>query len=178
MSGAGTMSRTDAVLHSVGRSLPRMLLVAALAACGPPYVPPAPAPAAEPGPAPAPPVLAPDEMLPAPGQGALALQCRKDDPRTCELLKGLNDPDTEACVAAERALVVALQGDCHSPIAALARVTGKGKRLTLSAAVGARDGSPPVIRATADEPLGSSQAAVKFVVDVLVKQGVRKLLEG
>jgi hydroxymethylbilane synthase len=116
------------------------------------------------------------EMLPSPGQGALALQCRKDDARTTQLLLGLNDEQTATCVAAERALVTALQGDCHSPIAALAQV--KGMRLHLSAAVGARNGVPPVIRAAGDASLKSPQDAITAVFDALTAQGVEKLLAG
>lgn len=121
-------------------------------------------------------MLGDDQMVPAPGQGALALQCRKDDVRTTELLMGLNDGETSACVAAERALVTALQGDCHSPIAAVARV--KRNRLHLAAAVGARDGNPPVIRASADAPLKSPHAAIGAVFDELSRQGAQKLLAG
>jgi hydroxymethylbilane synthase len=120
--------------------------------------------------------LGDDQMVPAPGQGALALQCRKDDRRTTDLLMELNDAETAACVAAERALVKELQGDCHSPIAAVARV--KGRRMTLTAAVGARDGNPPVVRASADAPLKSPQEAIKKVFDELSRQGVQKLLAG
>src|SRR6185312_13163282 len=61
-----------------------------------------------------------EDMLPAAGQGALALQCRRDDPVTRSFLEGLNDETTAVCVAAERELVKVLQGDCHSPIAVLA----------------------------------------------------------
>ena len=120
--------------------------------------------------------LTADEMLPAPGQGALALQCRKDDARTSKLLMELNDANTATCVAAERALVKELDGDCHSPIAALATV--QKSKLTLAAAVGARDGNPPVIRATASAKLASPQEAVKAVFADLTRQGVKKLLAG
>jgi hydroxymethylbilane synthase len=119
-------------------------------------------------------VLSDDEILPAPGQGALALQCRKDDRRTSELLLELNDADTAASVTAERALVERLGGDCHSPIAALARVADG--RISLAAAVGARDGNPPVVRASADAPAALPQEAVKAVFDSLRKQGVESLL--
>jgi len=121
-------------------------------------------------------VLGDDEMLPAPGQGALAIQCRKDDRRTIEFLRELNDAETSASVAAERALIEMLAGDCHSPIAARARV--KLERLTLHAAVGARDGSPPVVRASGEGPLDAPQEAAKAVHDTLERQGVRKLLAG
>lgn len=87
-------------------------------------------------------VIAADQMLPAAGQGALALQCRKADAPTIAILQKLHDPPTAACVDLERQVVLRLHGDCHSPIAALA--TTDRKMFSLRAAVGQRDGSPPV----------------------------------
>lgn len=89
--------------------------------------------------------IPPDQMMPAAGQGALALQCRRDDLATLQLLQQLNDSETAACVDLERQVVLALNGDCHSPIAALA--TLKRNEFNLSVAVGSRDGNPPLIRA-------------------------------
>ena len=60
-------------------------------------------------------------MLPAAGQGALALQCRADDHQTLRRCLPLNDPLTAACVNTERQIVADLGGNCHSPIAVLAR---------------------------------------------------------
>lgn len=91
--------------------------------------------------------IEPDILLPAPGQGALALQCRRDDAVTRDLLLALNDTTSAAAVAAERELVRLLEGDCHSPIAALAEPGENG--WTLRAAVGGRDGTPPLITARA-----------------------------
>jgi hydroxymethylbilane synthase len=118
--------------------------------------------------------LEPRDMLPAPGQGALALQCRADDASTREALSALNDPTTENCVAAERELVRLLDGDCHSPIAALAEV--RNGRFWLRAAVGARGGHAPVLwaEATADLPAGAACA----VAQSLERQGVRRHLHG
>jgi hydroxymethylbilane synthase len=90
-------------------------------------------------------ILSSDELLPAAGQGALALQCRRDDEHTRAMLTALDDPITAQCVAAEREVVRALNGDCHSPIAALA--TYEDGQFTLRVAVGQRDGHPPVQRA-------------------------------
>src|SRR3954452_20952922 len=53
-------------------------------------------------------VLDPIQVLPAPAQGALAVECRSDDSRVRDLLAGLDDPATRACVAAERGLLAAL----------------------------------------------------------------------
>jgi hydroxymethylbilane synthase len=65
--------------------------------------------------------LEPSEFLPAPGQGALALECRRDDVLTQELLKSIDEPVTHGAVRAERAALAALQGGCAVPIAAWAR---------------------------------------------------------
>lgn len=63
-----------------------------------------------------------DIMLPAPGQGALGIECRCDDTDTCTLLKMLDDPASRCAVMAERAFARELGGSCHSPLAALAIV--------------------------------------------------------
>jgi hydroxymethylbilane synthase len=78
-------------------------------------------------------------MLPAVGQGALAIECRADDPELPQLLAPLNDPASAACVAAERAMLAALDGSCRTPIAGLATITGD--RLALDALLLAPDGS-------------------------------------
>jgi len=106
-------------------------------------------------------------LLPAAGQGALALQCRRDDKSTRDLLAALNHADTAEAVAAERAVVLELGGDCHSPIAALARI--EGNRLTLDAALGQRDGNPPVRRATASSDRPKSGEAVHAVCQQLLR---------
>ncbi len=94
-------------------------------------------------------------MLPAAGQGALLLQCRKDDTCTREIVAKMDDPTTHTCIEAERALVMALNGDCHSPIAAYA--TLKGDQLTLAGALGQSDGRPPVKRGSVTGSVGSSK---------------------
>jgi hydroxymethylbilane synthase len=115
-----------------------------------------------------------DQLLPASGQGALALQCRLDDAKTRQLLAAMNDSTTQACVAAERELVRLLEGDCHSPIAALAEIS-KGT-MTLRAAVGARGGEPPVVRADGHGPASDPIGLAKFVYTKLASQGAGKLL--
>ena len=62
-----------------------------------------------------------DVMLPAPGQGALAVQCRADDHETLELLASIHDPVTAAAVDAERAFLSGLGGGCSLPVAAFAQ---------------------------------------------------------
>jgi hydroxymethylbilane synthase len=113
-------------------------------------------------------------MLPAPGQGALALQCRRDDAQTRQVLAALHDPATETCVNAERELVRMLEGDCHSPIAALATLEKGG--LVLSALVGARDGGATIVQARADGMVQDAERIVGKCFGSLREQGAIKLL--
>ena len=120
-------------------------------------------------------MLDPDEMLPAPGQGALALQCRRNDDKTRDLLEALDDPATQMAVTTERVIVAALEGDCHSPIAALAQKQGEDE-IILRTAIGARGGGLPVIKAQAICDCEQCDQAVQSVLKSLTEQGVRKLL--
>ncbi|MEE9141046.1 MAG: hydroxymethylbilane synthase [Alphaproteobacteria bacterium] len=85
-------------------------------------------------------VLSVDEILPAVGQGAIGVECRGDDTRVRDLLAPLNDPATAACVAAERAMLAALDGSCRTPIAGLAELDGSGG-LALRGLLARPDGS-------------------------------------
>ena len=82
--------------------------------------------------------LLPPEFLPAPGQGVIVIQCRADDERVRSLLAPLHCEVTAARVAAERAVVARLGGDCRMPLAALA--TLDGERLSLRARLASPDG--------------------------------------
>lgn len=83
-----------------------------------------------------------DVMLPAPAQGAIGIETRADDAAVRALLAPVADADTMACVRAERAVLEALGGTCHSPIAALATIDGG--ELALRAQIFAPDGSEEV----------------------------------
>ncbi|WP_375398631.1 hydroxymethylbilane synthase [uncultured Sphingomonas sp.] len=87
-----------------------------------------------------------DVMLPAPAQGAVGIEARTADHATRALLAVLDDVPTHTCVLAERALLAALHADCHSPVAALARIDG-----TMRAELLAGDGSAHVT-GTGDDP--------------------------
>lgn len=84
-------------------------------------------------------LLEPDESLPAPGQGALALECRAERSDLLDLMKPLDHRDTRACVSAERALSRSLSGSCNVPLGAYAELAGADLRLR--AFVGLPDGS-------------------------------------
>jgi hydroxymethylbilane synthase len=108
------------------------------------------------------------EILCAAGQGALALQCRRDDAETLRIVRPLDELAARRCVEAERAVVAALRGDCHSPIAALATI--ENQKLHLRANVGGRDGNPPVISASGN--------SAESVVEQLFSQNAEALLHG
>ena len=80
-------------------------------------------------------------VLPAPGQGALGLECRSKDSRTRKLLKALHDPKTSACIEAERTCLAALGGGCHLPLGALGRVSRDGRTIRLNTVLALPDGS-------------------------------------
>jgi hydroxymethylbilane synthase len=92
-------------------------------------------------------IIDPIQMLPAPAQGALAIECRADDDAVLASLAGLDHGDSRAAVAAERALLAALEAGCTAPVGALG-VVAEGDdgalELFLRASVTALDGSDAV----------------------------------
>jgi hydroxymethylbilane synthase len=88
--------------------------------------------------------LSVDTILPAPGQGALAVECTADNPELTAALAELDDPHTRAAVTAERSLLAALEAGCSAPVGALADLLGDGqtvKEMRLRGVVGRTDGS-------------------------------------
>jgi hydroxymethylbilane synthase len=83
--------------------------------------------------------LSTEEMLPAVGQGAVGVECRADDAVVVPLLAAIDHPSSSACVRAERALLAALDGSCHTPIAGHAEIAAG--RLHLRALIARPDGS-------------------------------------
>jgi hydroxymethylbilane synthase len=117
--------------------------------------------------------LPPEVMLPAPGQGTIALECRQSDRATADAVAALNDPPTERCVTAERAFLAALGGGCNVPLGAYAQV--EGDALHLRALVARADGSRVLRGARRDaapEALGRSLAAE------LLDKGAAELMGG
>jgi hydroxymethylbilane synthase len=93
-------------------------------------------------------VLDPIQVLPAPGQGALAVECRADRADVVAAVAAIDDPDTRACVLAERSLLATLEAGCTAPVGALAEVVegDHGLELSLRAFVGSEDGSAELRR--------------------------------
>ncbi|MEY4721486.1 MAG: hypothetical protein RIQ46_1211 [Pseudomonadota bacterium] len=86
--------------------------------------------------------LDPQGWLPAPGQAAIAIECRSDDAATRALLAAIDHAASHAEVMAERALLAALGGNCHSPIAVL--TTWQGAEMEMTAALFSPDGAERV----------------------------------
>ncbi len=117
--------------------------------------------------------IAPDDSLPAIGQGVIAIECRRDDMRVNELLNTLNDDDSAVCMAAERALNERLHGGCQVPIAGFAMLDGE--LLSLRGLVGLPDGSR-VIRAERSAAKEAARALGIAVAEDLLAGGADRIL--
>jgi len=84
-------------------------------------------------------VFTTSQMLPAIGQGAIALQCKKDDQKTLNILKVINDKETYYCIEAERALLEAIGGDCDTAIGGLAKISNE--KISLKSELFSNDGN-------------------------------------
>jgi hydroxymethylbilane synthase len=123
-------------------------------------------------------VLDPILVLPAPAQGALALECRAGDAELTELLGALDDPETRAAVAAERSLLAALEAGCSAPVAALAVLaeseTGEPE-IYLRGSVTALDGSDAA-RLSASGPLHHAEEIGRRLAAELLDSGAALLM--
>jgi len=112
--------------------------------------------------------------LPAVGQGALGIECRKDDKEIIALITPLNHLETYRCVMAERAANRELKGGCRLPIAVHATI--EGKTLFMDGLVGKVDGT----RLIECQQIGSVddyEELGKMLADDLLKQGAKEILD-
>jgi hydroxymethylbilane synthase len=119
-------------------------------------------------------VFEPDEMLPAPGQGALAVECRTGATDLAGLLALLNDHPSRAAVTAERTVLAELQAGCSAPLGAYAAGTGV---LHLTAIVVAEDGGPAVRVSQSGPPSGAERLG-RDVAAELLRQGAGTIVAG
>jgi len=117
--------------------------------------------------------VAAGELLPAAGQGCLALEARADDVRIRELAGAITDREALTALLAERAVVGALDASCHTPMGALARVGGG--RIELAAYVGLPDGSQ-WIRDVVEDDAADPAAVGRAVAERLLGAGAADLL--
>ena len=123
-------------------------------------------------------VLDPLQVLPAPAQGALAIECRASDAEALSLLAVLDDPDTRAAVAAERALLAALEAGCSAPVGALAEIAegDDGPEIFLRGSVTALDGSDAV-RLSATGPTTDAEGVGQRLAAELIAIGADQIME-
>lgn len=121
--------------------------------------------------------LDPLQMLPAPGQGALAIECREDRPELIEALAPLDDPDTRACVSAERALLAALEAGCTAPVGVLGEVVEgeHGIELFLRAFARSPDASIDLRRSSVG-PIEEPERLGRELAAVLLADGAADIL--
>lgn len=116
-------------------------------------------------------VLEPERLLPAPGQGAIALECRAEDTAVASAVMPIHHEETERRITAERAFLAALGGGCNVPLGAYAE--GDNRVLTLRALVASVDGRT-VLR---EEARGGDAVALgREVAERLMVRGAAALL--
>ena len=122
-------------------------------------------------------VLDPIQVLPAPAQGALAIECRADDATAIEVLAVLDSPDTRAAVTAERALLAALEAGCSAPVGALAEIAegDHGPEVFLRGSVTAVDGSDAV-RLSATGPTTDAEGVGRRLAAELLADGADTMM--
>jgi hydroxymethylbilane synthase len=113
-----------------------------------------------------------DVMLPAPGQGALAVQSRADDTETLNLLAAIHDPLTAAAVGAERAFLSSLGGGCSLPVAAFAQKNNG--QIILTGAVISADGKQAIRLSAVDK---EPQKLGERLADLVLERGAAELLK-
>ena len=122
-------------------------------------------------------VLDPIQVLPAPAQGALAIECRTSDEQARALLAGLDHADTRSAVMAERALLAALEAGCSAPIGALAEIADgdSGTEVFLRGSVTAVDGNDAV-RLSATGPTTDAEAVGRRLAADLLAEGADQMM--
>jgi hydroxymethylbilane synthase len=122
-------------------------------------------------------ILDPIQVLPAPAQGALAVECRAGDEQTLAVLAGLDDVESRAAVTAERALLAALEAGCSAPVGALAELAegDEGPEVFLRGSVTAIDGSDAV-RLSATGPTTDAESVGRRLAAELLADGADKMM--
>ena len=110
-------------------------------------------------------------MIPAVGQGALAVQCRQDDKAIIQLLRCIHHEETARCIRAERAFLFSFQGDCHLPIAGYAE--SHGSLIHLTGFVASADGKRVIQKSMTGE---KEEQVGQALANWMIKRGAKDLL--
>jgi hydroxymethylbilane synthase len=122
-------------------------------------------------------ILDPIQVLPAPGQGALAVECRVSDAGALAALRVIEDSDTRSAVTAERAVLAELEAGCTAPVAALAEIAegDDGPEVFLRGSVTAPDGSRAV-RLSSTGPVTDAEGVGRRLAAELIAEGADKMM--
>jgi hydroxymethylbilane synthase len=123
-------------------------------------------------------ILDPIQVLPAPGQGALAVECRDDDTELIGLLTALDDHTTRSAVLAERTLLASLEAGCTAPVGAYAEAAegDEGLELYLRAVVVSPDGAMS-IRKSATGPLDAAEQLGRDLATEMLDDGAGAIVD-
>jgi hydroxymethylbilane synthase len=116
------------------------------------------------------------DFMPSPGQGAIAIVCKKDNHKLINLLKNIEDKKSRYEVDAERMMSSKIEGGCRFPVGAIAVTSADHSKLTLYASVFSADG----VRSITLKKSGSTKDPIKLgttVAEMLMKEDVIKLSE-
>ena len=121
-------------------------------------------------------IFAVNQMLPAIGQGVIALQCRKDDQKTLNTLNTINDKETYYCIEAERALLEAIGGDCDTAIGGLAKLSNE--KIFLKSELFSNDGNKKFEFESAGHFKEAKEIGYKVGKELLKKAGSNFTVQG
>ncbi len=119
-------------------------------------------------------VLAPEQFLPAPGQGALAVQARADNPEIIDLASTIDHKPTRIATEAERLVLAAMKGGCSIPLGAYAKITEN--RIEIHAMIADLDGKN-LIRRTKSSPVEQYQECAVEIAEELLRSGGQEILD-
>ncbi len=120
-------------------------------------------------------ILSPDEFLPAPGQGALAVECRMDDETVMNIAGKINSEQASATLKAERSMLGALKAGCSVPVGGRATIEADG-RLKLDAIVLDHQGGNAIRVSIEAETIKRAESLGKAVAEKLIMRGAVELL--
>ena len=121
-------------------------------------------------------VFAVDQMLPAIGQGAIALQCRKNDQKTLNIIKMVNDKESYCCIQAERALLEAIGGDCDTAVGGLAKLSNE--KIVLKSELFSNNGSKKFVVESSGHFKEAKEIGCKVGKELLKKAGSDFKIQG
>ncbi len=119
-------------------------------------------------------IISPDIMLPAPGQGMIAIECRESDGNTIDILNAVNHRETENQARAERAFLLRLGGDCNVPAGCHAEI--QGLNIIITGIVSSPDGKT-IVRKDARGSLAEAQNLGVKLADAILESGGNEILK-